>query len=192
MGLGEWAEKEHLLGLKELIERVLNYKTTYPEQDLVAAQNFLATEIERVFSEHNMSFPTDPTSWTPDYWEILWELIVLIAPELIPGIDTAVELMDAVQAANDGNWWQSSLSFAGAILTLTPWDKIKDSYKLAKAIGRANRWFDLIKRCSFFDAEKAYGLRHRLKIELNNPHIFRYSPGHLPALNPAIEAAGGG
>ncbi|MEZ4943067.1 MAG: hypothetical protein R3D58_19495 [Saprospiraceae bacterium] len=34
-------------------------------------------------------------------------------------------------------------------------------------------------------------MRNNLNKELKNPHIFRKKPGHLPDLNPAIDAAGG-
>ncbi len=188
----QWlTEFDHHAGDIGLIQRVLDFRMNNDENDLSAAQNFLAAELETILSTYNLSLPGNQSAWTPDYWEIVWEVLKTVVPELIPGLDTAIELKNAIESANNGDWWQSSWHFAGAILTLSPWDKIKDSYKFAKALGRANRWFDLIKRCSGYSDELARGLRNILNKELNNPHIFRKASGHLPDLNPAITAAGG-
>jgi hypothetical protein len=175
----------------DLIHRILQFRMNNDENDINAAKTFLATELEAVFQQYGMALPANVNEWTPDFWEILWDVLKETVPELIPGLDTAIEFKNAIQSANNGNWGESTVHFIGAILTITPWDKIKDSYKLAKAIHRGNRWFDLIKRCSGYNDEMAQGLRNILKKELNNPHIFRKAPGHLPDLNPAITAAGG-
>ena len=174
-----------------LMKRILEFRMTHDENDVSAAQTFLAAEVEHTLQAYGLSLPDHINDWTPDFWEILWDVLKEVAPELLPGIDTAVELKNAIESASNGDWWQSAWHFVGAALTLTPWDKIKDSYKFARAIGRANRWFDLIKRCSGYNDEMARGLRNILKKELSNPHIFRKAPGHLPDLQPAINAAGG-
>ena len=174
-----------------LMKRILEFRMTHDENDVSAAQTFLAAEVEHTLQAYGLSLPDHINDWTPDFWEILWDVLKEVAPELFPGIDTAVELKNAIESASNGDWWQSAWHFVGAALTLTPWDKIKDSYKFARAIGRANRWFDLIKRCSGYNDEMARGLRNILKKELSNPHIFRKAPGHLPDLQPAINAAGG-
>lgn len=174
-----------------LMQRIIQFKMSTDEDDPLAAQNFLTAEIETTLQQYGLTLPVNVDGWTPEFWEILWEVLKETVPELIPGLDTAIEFKNAIQSANNGDWWQSTWHFVGAALTLTPWDKIKDSYKLAKAAGRANRWFDLIKRCAGYSDEMAQGLRNILKKELQNPHIFRQAPGHLPDMQSIVTAAGG-
>ena len=151
----------------------------------------LAEQIDAELASIGESWPATPAFFDDTFFQILLEILEETVPELIPGVDTYLELRRAVESYTEGNYYDSSFYFAGAILTVTPVDKFKDLLRVFKA-GRKGitivRLYDRLRR---LDYGAAKGFKSTVVGEMKNTHIFFKKKGHWPDLKPLTETFGG-
>ena len=153
--------------------------------------SLMADQLYAELASIGESWPTSPDFFDNDFFEIMFEMMKEIVPELIPGVDTYIELKNAIEAYDNGNYWQSAESFALAVLTVTPADKCKDFVKVFKTGRKGFKIFSLFDKLKALDPLLAKGFKETLLKLQKNDHIFRKHPGHWPDLKNVTKAVGG-
>lgn len=153
--------------------------------------SLMADQLNAELASIGESWPTSPDFFDNDFFEIMFEMMKEIVPELIPGVDTYIELKNAMEAYDNGNYWQSAESFAFAVLTVTPADKCKDFVKVFKTGRKGFKIFRLFDKLKALDPLLAKGFKETLLKLQKNDKIFRKHPGHWPDLKNVTKAVGG-
>ncbi len=135
--------------------------------------NLLATQIEAELASINESWPSSVDFFDDDFWDIMYEMLKEVVPELIPGVDTYLELKSAMEAYDNGSYWQSAQHFALALLTVTPADKCKDFVKVFKSGRKGFKIFRLFDKIKSLSPELADGFKKTV-LDRNkmDKHIF--------------------
>ena len=152
-------------------------------------RSLLAEQIDAELASIGEAWPSSPAFFDDTFFQILLEILKETVPELIPGVDTYLELRRAVESYTEGQYYDSSLYFAGAILTVTPVDKFRDLLKVFKAGRKGIAIVRLFQRLNHLDYNLARGFKNTVIDEMRNPHI--YSKKHWPGLKDAVNKVGG-
>lgn len=177
----------------------------YSEEDIVLAKqlldiliaadgNFDSAANSFINSTLSSSLISEEVIWSQitfssnnDLWEILFEVLKEIAPNLVPILDTYVELRSSFEAFNNGNYAQSAESFVFAAITLLPVDKLKDVLRLAKGLRKTIKIYKQSRFLRSLDNNIVEGFKKTVLDSNKMSHIFDNS-GHN--LVDVVSAAG--
>ena len=123
-------------------------------------------------SDNDIEFPDNAAGFTNDFWEVFFEIIKQIAPEVIPGLDTYTELKQSFDSYSGGDYTQSAESFAWAVVTIIPIDKAKDLFKLLKATRKSWKVFKMVKKLRGLSDEIVEGFKKTIFDSNKMSHIF--------------------